>query len=193
MEKNIEEIQQNNQKAQQLWIRQEGYMITLSQQRDLQLQELNLLNKEIMIMEQKNLKLEHALEVLNKEDSNMERILNLLQQRMVQMNTQLVIQKGLKEELEDKNSITKTEGVQSLEDAELNLIKLQSDLKQLFEEKALLKDNLDAVQQESLSWEKKVIIFSYQILYTSVVKQNVIIFNLFLGAVNARNDKEIER
>lgn len=134
-------------------------MITLSQQRDLQLQELNLLNKEIMIMEQKNLKLEHALEVLYKEDSNMERILNLLQQRMVQMNTQLVIQKGLKEELEDKNSITKTEGIQSLEDAELNLIKLQSDLKQLFEEKALLKDNLDAVQQESLSWEKKVIIF----------------------------------
>ncbi|TGZ48143.1 coiled-coil domain-containing protein 40 [Temnothorax longispinosus] len=156
LEKNIEEIQQSNQKAQQLWIRQEGYMITLSQQRDLQLQELNLLNKEIMIMEQKNLKLEHALEMLNKEDSNMERILNLLQQRMVQMNTQLVIQKGLKEELEDKNSITKNEGIQSLEDAELNLIKLQSDLKQLYEEKALLKENLDAVQQESLSWEKKV-------------------------------------
>lgn len=158
LEKNIEEIQQSNQKAQQLWIREEGYMITLSQQRDLQLQELNLLNKEIMIMEQKNLKLEHALKMLNKEESNMERILNLLQQRMVQMNTQLVIQKGLKEELEDKNSITKNEGIQSLEDAELNLIKLQNDLKQLYEEKALLKDNLDAVQQESLSWEKKVIL-----------------------------------
>lgn len=157
LEKNIEESQQNNQKAQQLWIRQEGYMITLSQQRDLQLQELNLLNKEIMIMEQKNLKLEHALKMLNKEESNMERILNLLQQRMVQMNTQLVIQKGLKEELEDKNSITKNEGIQSLEEAELNLIKLQSDLKQLYEERALLKDHLDAVQQESLSWEKKVI------------------------------------
>lgn len=157
LEKNIEEIQQNNQKAQQLWLRQEGYMITLSQQRDLQLQELNLLNKEIMIMEQKNLKLEHALEMLNKEESNMERILNLLQQRMVQMNTQLVIQKGLKEELEDKNSITKNEGIQFLEDAELNLIKLQNDLKQLYDEKALLKDDLDAIQQESLSWEKKVI------------------------------------
>ncbi|XP_036138462.1 coiled-coil domain-containing protein 40 isoform X2 [Monomorium pharaonis] len=156
LEKNIEEIQQSNQKAQQLWIRQEGYMITLSQQRDLQLQELNLHNKEIMIMEQKNLKLEHALEMFNKEESNIERILNLLQQRMVQMNTQLVIQKGLKEELEDKNSITKTEGIQSLEDAELYLIKLQNDLKQLYEEKALLKDNLDATQQESLSWEKKV-------------------------------------
>lgn len=158
MEKNIEEIQQSNQKSQQLWIRQEGYMITLSQQRDLQLQQLNLHNKEIMIMEQKNLKLEHALRMLNKEESNMERILNLLQQRMVQMNAQLVIQKGLKEELEDKNSITKTEGIQSLEDAELNLIKLQNDLKQLYEEKALLKDNLDATQQESLSWEKKVIL-----------------------------------
>ncbi|XP_072750930.1 coiled-coil domain-containing protein 40 isoform X2 [Anoplolepis gracilipes] len=156
LEKNIEETQQDNKKSQQFWIRQEGHMITLSQQRDLQLQELNLLNKEIMIMDQKNLKLEHTLEMLNKEESNMQRVLNLLQQKLVHMNAQLVIQKGLKEELEDKNSITKNEGVQSLEDAELNLIKMQSDLKQLYEEKTLLKDNLDAVQQESLSWEKKV-------------------------------------
>lgn len=161
LEKNIEEMQKNNQKAQQYWIRQEGHMITLSQQRDLQLQELNLLNKEIMIMEQKNLKIEHALEMLNKEESNMEKILNLLQQRLVQMNAQLVIQKGLKEELEDKNLITKNEGIQSLEDAELNLIKMQGDLKQLHEEKILLKDNLDAAQQESLSWEKKVTLNIY--------------------------------
>ncbi|KAL6427867.1 hypothetical protein ACFW04_008362 [Cataglyphis niger] len=156
LEKNIEELQQNIKKSQQFWIRHERHMISLSQQRDLQLQELNLLNKEIMIMEQKNLKLEHTLEMFDKEESNMQRVLNLLQQKLVQMNTQLVIQKGLREELEDKNSITKNEGVQSLEDAELNLIKMQNDLKQLYEEKTLLKDNLDAVQQESLSWEKKV-------------------------------------
>ncbi|EFN87547.1 Coiled-coil domain-containing protein 40 [Harpegnathos saltator] len=156
LEKNIAETQQNNQKAQQYWIRQEGHMITLSQQRDLQLQEVNLLNKEIMIMEQKNLKIEHALEMLHKEDSNMEKIMNLLQQRLVQMNAQLVIQKGLKEELENKNFITRNEGVQSLEDAEMNLIQMQGDLKHLHEEKTLLRSNLDAVQRESLSWEKKM-------------------------------------
>lgn len=131
-------------------------MITLSQQRDLQLQELNLFNKEILIMEQKNLKVEHALEVLDKEESNMERVLNLLQQKLVQINAQLVVQKGLKQELEGKTSITKTEGMQSLEDAELNLIKMQNDLRQFHEEKAFLKTKLDATQQESLSWEKKV-------------------------------------
>lgn len=131
-------------------------MITLSQQRDSQLQELNLLNKEVLIMEQKNLKLEHALEVLDKEESNMERVLNLLQQKLVQMNAQLVAQKGLKQELEGKNSITRTEGIQILEDAELDLIKMQRDLRQLHEEKAHLRNKLDATQQESLSWEKKV-------------------------------------
>lgn len=158
LEKNIEDIQESNRKAQQFWIRQEGRIITLSQQKDLQLQELGLLNKEIMIMDQKNLKIKYALEMLNKEESNMKRILNILQQKLIQMNAKLVVQKGLKEELEDKNSITKNEGIQTLEDAELNLIKLQSDLKQLYEERAVLKDDLDAVQQESLSWEKKVIL-----------------------------------
>lgn len=156
LEKNIQEAQQNNQKAQQFWIRREGHMITLSQQRDLQLQELNLLNKEIMIMEQKNLKIEYTMEMLNNENSKIERVLNSLQQKLMQINAQLVIQKELKEELEDKNSITKNEGVKSLKEAELHLIKLENDLKQLYEEKTLLKDNLDAAQQESLSWEKKV-------------------------------------
>ena len=156
LEKNIEETRQNIQKSQQFWIRLEGHIITLSQQRDGQLQELNLLNKEIMIMDQKNLKVEHTLETLKKEESKMERVLHLLQQKMVQINAQLVVQKGLKEELEDKNSIAKIEGMQSLKDAELDLIKLESNLKQLYEEKALLKNNLDATQQESLSWEKKV-------------------------------------
>ncbi|EZA53658.1 Coiled-coil domain-containing protein [Ooceraea biroi] len=156
LQKDVEEMERGNRKAQQFWIRREGHMITLSQQRDSQLRELGLLNREIMIMDQKNLKLEHALEMLNREESNMERILNLLQQRATQMSTQLMVQKELKEQLEDKTVVTKIAGLQSLREAELNLIKLRTDLKQLYEEKAFLQDDLDAVKQESLSWEKKV-------------------------------------
>lgn len=153
----MEGTEQTNRKAQQLWIRREGHIITLSRQRDSQLLELGLLNKEIMIMDQKNLKLEHALEILAREETNMERVSNLLQLRSTQMSTRLMVQKELEEQLKDKTCITRTEISQALRAAEVDLIKLQSDLTQLHDEKTYWQDDLDAVQQEGLSWEKKVI------------------------------------
>lgn len=157
LEKDVEEMEQSNRKTQQLWIRREGHTITLSRQRDSQLRELGLLNKEITIMDQKNLKLERASEALAREESNMERTWNLLQLKSTQMSTRLMIQKEWKEQLEDKTFVTRTEGSRTLWQAESNLIKLQSEWRQLQEEKAVLQDDLDAVQQDASSWEKKVI------------------------------------
>ncbi|XP_015177941.1 PREDICTED: coiled-coil domain-containing protein 40 isoform X2 [Polistes dominula] len=156
LEKNIQETEQNNQRAQQFWLRQQGYMVTLSQQRDEQLQQLNLLNKEVTIMKQKNLKIQYQLEKFEKEDANMNKTINLLHQKLLQLNTNLVVQKELREELEDKNCIKKNEYLTSLENAEFDLIKLQRDLQVLINEKATLNEELSTAQRESLSWEKKV-------------------------------------
>ncbi|KAI4501390.1 hypothetical protein M0802_003267 [Mischocyttarus mexicanus] len=156
LEKNIQETEQNNQRAQQFWLRQQGYMVTLSQQRDEQLQQLNLLNKEVTIMKQKNVKIQYQLEKFEKEDANMNKTVNLLHQKLLQLNANLVVQKELREELEDKNCIKKNEYLTSLENAEFDLIKLQRDLQVLINEKANLNEELSTAQRESLSWEKKV-------------------------------------
>ncbi|XP_047359274.1 coiled-coil domain-containing protein 40 isoform X1 [Vespa velutina] len=156
LEKNIQETEQNNQKAQQFWLRQQRYMVTLSQQRDEQLQQLNILNKEVMIMEQKNMKIQYQLDKFKKEDANMDKTINLLHQKLLQLNANLSAQKELREELEDKNCIKKNEYLTSLENAEFDLVKLQSDLQVLINEKAVLNEELITAQRESLSWEKKV-------------------------------------
>ncbi|KAI4488967.1 hypothetical protein M0804_004465 [Polistes exclamans] len=156
LEKNIQDTEQNNQRAQQFWLRQQGYMVTLSQQRDEQLQHLNLLNKEVTIMKQKNMKIQYQLEKFEKEDANMNKTINLLHQKLLQLNANLVVQKELREELEDKNCIKKNEYLTSLENAEFDLIKLQRDLQVLINEKATLNEELSTAQRESLSWEKKV-------------------------------------
>ncbi|XP_043504867.1 coiled-coil domain-containing protein 40 isoform X1 [Polistes fuscatus] len=156
LEKNIQETEQNNQRAQQFWLRQQGYMVTLSQQRDEQLQQLNLLNKEVTIMKQKNMKIQYQLEKFEKEDANLNKTINLLHQKLLQLNANLVVQKELREELEDKNCIKKNEYLTSLENAEFDLIKLQRDLQVLINEKSTLNEELSTAQRESLSWEKKV-------------------------------------
>lgn len=157
LQKNIQEILQNNQKAQQFWIRQQGFMVALSHQRESQLRQLNLLDKEVLIMGQKNFKLEYALEMLTKEEANINKVIASLQQKVSRINSDLVIQKDLKEELEGKNCIMKNECILSFQELELELIKLQSDLKNLSTEEVTLKEELKSIVQESLSWEKKVI------------------------------------
>lgn len=162
MEKSIEETEGKINKAQQLWLRQQGFMFTLSKQRDQQMQELGTVCKDIMLMEQKNCKLETELEKQKKDEANVNRIMNMMQQKLIQMNLRLASQKELKNELEDKNNVAKNEYIKSLKDAEMELIKLQTDIQQLTDEQVSLKEELKAAQQESLSWEKKV--YKYYII-----------------------------
>lgn len=157
LEKNIQELQQNIKKAQQFWLRQQGFFVSLSQQRESQLRELSLLEKEIMIIGQKNFKLEYALEMLTKEEANVNKIITSFNQKLSRMNSNLVVQKDLEKELEDKNCIMKNECLLSFQELELEVIKIQSDLKNLCTEKIILKEELNSAQQESLAWEKKVI------------------------------------
>ncbi|XP_016844861.1 coiled-coil domain-containing protein 40-like isoform X2 [Nasonia vitripennis] len=156
MEKTIDETEGKIKKAQQFWLRQQNSMLTLSEQRDIQMQDLSVVSKDIMLMEQKNFKLEMELEKQKKEEANMNKTTNALQQKLIQINLRLASQKELKNELEDKNNVAKSEYVKSLKDAEMELIKLQTDIKHLHDEKVTLKQELKSAQQESLSWEKKV-------------------------------------
>lgn len=156
LERSIDEIELKNKKLKQFWLRQEGNIVTVSQQRNNQIQEISLTSKQITVMEQKNLKLEVDIDKQNKEKTNIEKTINLCQQRLAQINSRLASQRDLRDELESKNYTMKNEYIKSLQDAETELIKLQNEIKYLINEKSVLKDQLLILQRESLSWEKKV-------------------------------------
>ncbi|XP_057323316.1 coiled-coil domain-containing protein 40-like [Microplitis mediator] len=156
LEKSIEEFDGKNQESQQQWLRQESLLIRLTQEQDAQLDEINRLSKQIMIMEQKNLKLEHLLDNEKKTEKNIDRRMNELHQRLLKTNAVLAEQKELKEQLQDKNLITKDEFMKKLEDEETELIKLKNNIRDLAEDKRLLEDKLRDAHSEYFSWEKKV-------------------------------------
>lgn len=156
LEKSIEEFDAKNQESQQQWLRQESLLVRLTQEQDVQLDEINRLSKQIMIMEQKNLKLERLLENEKKTEKNIDRRMNELHQRLIKTNALLAEQKELKDQLQDKNFITKDEFTKKLQDEETELIKLENNIRDLAEEKSLLEDKLRAAHFEYLSWEKKV-------------------------------------
>ncbi|XP_063980337.1 coiled-coil domain-containing protein 40 [Diachasmimorpha longicaudata] len=156
LEKKIEDLDLKNQEAQKYWLRQEGNMVNLSQERNTQLQELNRLSRQITIMEQKNLKLEYALEKEKKTEEKIDRRMKELRQRLLRTNTLLAERKELRNSLLDKNFITQDEYVKTLKAAEIELVRLQNEIKELKEEKVTLEETLCAAHREYFSWEKKM-------------------------------------
>lgn len=156
VENHLHDFDVKIQKSQQYWLRQQSHMVNLSQQRNSQSQELNCISKDIIAMEQKNYKLEVELEKRSKDEANLNKAINTLQQKLVQINERLATQNQFKCELEDKNNAAKKNYIQSLQDAEMDLIKLQTEINQYCNEKVSLTDQLQAAQQEGLAWEKKV-------------------------------------
>lgn len=156
LEKNIEDIEIKIQTAQQSWLRQENCFVNISQQKTEQMQQLSNISKKIITMEHQNCKLELELEKQKKEEANILRTIDSLQKKLLQINLRLTSQKQVRNDLEDKNRETETNYVKSLQDAEIELIKLKTDIKQIIDEENSLKKHLNFLQQETLSWEKKV-------------------------------------
>ncbi|XP_034939627.1 coiled-coil domain-containing protein 40 [Chelonus insularis] len=156
LEKNIEEVDLQNREAQRQWLRKESLLVRLTQEQNDTIEEINRLNKQIMIMEQKNLKLEYLLENEKQLEKNIDKRMNNLHQRLLKTNAILAEQKEIKDQLQDKNFFTKDEFTKKLQEEEAELIKLQNNIRNLGEEKCLLEEKLRDAHREFFSWEKKV-------------------------------------
>lgn len=156
LEKSIDDTETSNRKSEEFWLRQAGYMLTLSEQRTAQLQEINLLDKQIMMMKRKNVKLGYEIEKQKKEDDNICRRINILQQKLLTANARLAKQREVRDDLEDKNCITESESVDALREAETEVVQLENEIEQLTVDRGALEEQLRAAQRETLSWEKKV-------------------------------------
>lgn len=66
LEKNIEDTQEAIKKLQSFWLREQKNMLSVSRERQEQIQNLNILKKQMKILEQKNLNANEELETLKK-------------------------------------------------------------------------------------------------------------------------------
>nr|CAD7396560.1 unnamed protein product [Timema cristinae] len=173
LNKKIDETTEQSKKLQQFWLRQQGHIVQLSHQRDEQLHEIDILRKQVLVMEQKNLKIEQEIERYNKEEHSVGRSIKHLLHKLVTLNLQLCQRRGYKEELDKDNmfiqghylNVLKVDISQCslrghylnvLKDAEMESVKLEAELRELEQEKVHLSDRVMDSQRESLAWEKKL-------------------------------------
>lgn len=156
LEKSIEELETTNAENQRYWLRHEAVIVNLTDERNGKLQEINRLNKQIIILEQKNLKLGHAFEKENKIQQNIEKRMNDLHQRLTKNNTILAEQREMRDQLQDKNFIVNDEYTRTLQQTEREFINLQNNIKDLTNEKCILEEKLQDEIRNNLAWDKKL-------------------------------------
>ncbi|RZC34989.1 coiled-coil domain-containing protein 40, partial [Asbolus verrucosus] len=157
LEKNIEEMQEQNKKLQQFWLREQTNLLKISEQRQEQIQNNNLLRKQILILEQKNLKVTDELDAFKKQQEKVLRSINNLHNQLTVTGDNFCKTKGLKINMDKENEVMRQDYVYKLKDVELECLQLEDEIAQIEEDKVSMSAELIEMCRTSLEWEKKLL------------------------------------
>ncbi|KAB0794085.1 hypothetical protein PPYR_13705 [Photinus pyralis] len=156
LQKNIEEVQESTKKLRKFWLRQQGYVVNLSEQRQNQINDFNMLKKQLQLLIQKNLKINDELENYRRQEEVLSRSMVNLQNKITIMNELINKAKGNKIVMEKDTDTIQFDYSGKLHDAEMESLKIEADIADIEEDKMSLSKELIDVNREALVWEKKI-------------------------------------
>ncbi|XP_045670425.1 coiled-coil domain-containing protein 40 [Ursus americanus] len=152
----MEEHNTNVTQAQVTWLRLQQEMVTVTQEREEQLASLDMLKKELHILEQKKLRIESKIDQEKKEQKEIERHMKDLDNDLKKLNVLISKNRSSSEGLRQDGLVTEQEFVRALKASERETIEMQERLNQLQEEKAATLNNLVEAEHQIMLWEKKI-------------------------------------
>lgn len=156
LEKNIADSQETIKKLQSFWLREQKNMLSVSKERQEQIQNLNILKKQTKILEQKNLNINNDLEEYKKNQDKVVHNINNLQNKTTILSETIFKKRSQKETMDRSNILIQTEYENKLRDAELVLLQIEADITEIEEDKIRLSKELIEINREALEWEKKM-------------------------------------
>ncbi|XP_037872586.1 CAP-Gly domain-containing linker protein 1 [Bombyx mori] len=158
LELQIKELRERTEGMQHEWLRLQGHVVKLTEQHHKMATDINLINKQIQICEQKIMRIQAERDTVQQERGKVERSLRELRGRLE------VLERTRKEANERNDTAQKSnlsvthEYSANLKDAEAEIIQLEEDIDAMDKEKMNLTQELDRVQREALVWQRKGIL-----------------------------------
>ncbi|CAH2011669.1 unnamed protein product [Acanthoscelides obtectus] len=156
LEKRIEESQERIKKLQTFWLREQKNLLGVSNERQEQLRKINLMKKQLLILEQKNIKINFDIESYKKQEEQVQRNIRTLHNKSVIFCEALYKKRNHKVELDRNNVLLQNQIDTKLKDAELAMLQITSDIEEIEEDKVTLSKELIEVNREALEWDKKL-------------------------------------
>ncbi|XP_018330107.1 coiled-coil domain-containing protein 40 isoform X2 [Agrilus planipennis] len=157
LEKNLVDINEDIKQLERYWLREQAYIVGLTQKRQNQLRDINVMKKQIMLLTQKNLTIGDELEAYKKESDKIEKNTTIMLNRLTTLNEKNNNLRGNKYNLDKDVIFKQNEYIGQLETAEMELLNLESDCTEIEKEKQTISEELIEANRESLVWEKRLI------------------------------------
>ncbi|NXJ02983.1 CCD40 protein, partial [Psophia crepitans] len=154
--KQIEEYNSEVMTLQKYWLHLQKELIKLTHEREEQIASLDMLKKQITIMQQKKVRTENEIQQETKEQKDIERHMRNMSNDLIKLNVLINKNNSSFEELQYGNIITENEFVRSLKAAEKESVEMQEKHSQLTEEKERLLSSLVEAEHQIMLWEKKI-------------------------------------
>ncbi|NXG90988.1 CCD40 protein, partial [Stercorarius parasiticus] len=154
--KQIEEYNSEVMTLQKYWLNQQKELVKLTHKREEQLASLDMLKKQITIMQQKKVRTENEIQQETKEQKDIERHMRNMSNDLIKLNVLINKNSSSFEELQHGNITTENEFVRALKAAEKESVEMQERHSQLMEEKERLLNSLVEAEHQIMLWEKKI-------------------------------------
>ncbi|XP_014742925.1 PREDICTED: coiled-coil domain-containing protein 40 [Sturnus vulgaris] len=156
LNKQIEDCNSEAMTLQKYWLNEQKELIKLTQEREEQKTSLDSFQKQIIIMQQRKLRVENEIQQEIKEQKDVERHMKNMSNDLIKLNMLINKNKSSVEELKNGKIVTENEFVQSLKAAEKEAVEMHERHSQLAEEKERLLNSLVEAEHQILLWEKKI-------------------------------------
>ncbi|NXC72988.1 CCD40 protein, partial [Anhinga anhinga] len=154
--KQIEEYNSEVMTLQKYWLNLQKDLVKLTHEREEQIASLDMLKKQITIMQQKKVRTENEIQQVTKEQRDIERHMRNMSNDLIKLNVLINKNNNSFEELQYGNIITENEFVRSLKAAEKESVEMQEKHSQLTEEKERLLNSLVEAEHQIMLWERKI-------------------------------------
>ncbi|XP_044839214.1 coiled-coil domain-containing protein 40 isoform X2 [Mauremys mutica] len=154
--KQIDEYNSEVMTLQKYWLRLQKELVKLTHEQEEQLASLDMLKKQITIMQQKKVRTENEIQQEKNEQKDIERHMRNMGNDLMKFNMLINKNSHNSEELQHGNTIMENEFVRSLKAAERESIEMQEKLDRLHEEKERLLNSLVEAEHQIMLWEKKI-------------------------------------
>ncbi|NXF87734.1 CCD40 protein, partial [Eubucco bourcierii] len=154
--KQIEECNSEVMRLQKYWLSQQKELVKLTKEREEQLASLDLLKKQLTVLQQQKARTENEINQETEEQKDIEHHMRNMSNDLIKLNVLINKNNNSFEELQYGNIITENEFVRSLKAAEKESIEMQEKHSQLTEEKERLLNSLLEAEHQIMLWERKI-------------------------------------
>ncbi|NXS37954.1 CCD40 protein, partial [Pomatostomus ruficeps] len=156
LNKEIEECSSEVMTLRKYWLNEQKELVRLTREREEQITSLDMLQKQIIIMQQRKLRMENEIQQEIKERKDVERHMKNMSNDLIKLNVLINKNNSSFEELQNGKMVTENEFMHSLKAAEKESVEMQERHSQLVEEKERLLNSLVEAEHQILLWEKKI-------------------------------------